>query len=76
MTTLSQSQERRWLRIPEAAAYAGISVSKLAKDRIAGTGIKFVRNGRVVLYDRDDIDEFLAARKVRSTSETLNSSTN
>lgn len=69
MNDQDQSIQPRWLRIQEAADYACISASKLAKDRLAGTGIPFVKNGRVILYDRRDIDEYLTARKMRSTSE-------
>lgn len=58
------------LRPPEAAAYTGISEGKLAKMRMAGgDGPVFIRlTTRSVGYLRKDLDAYLEARRVRSTS--------
>ena len=61
----------RWMRTPDAAAYAGHGKSTLDKLRIVGGGPPYVKRGSVVLYDRDDLDRWLAERKVRSTSEPV-----
>ena len=45
------------------------TVQRLAKDRVAGGGIPFVRWGRSVYYRRCDVEEFFASRLRRSTSE-------
>lgn len=58
------------LRAPDAAAYLGLSGSTLAKMRLRGDGPVYAKAGhRIVVYDRADLDEWLAGRKRRSTSE-------
>jgi hypothetical protein len=49
----------------EAAAYLGISPSKLNKLRAAGAGPEVIRVGRKCLYDTLALDEFLAAHSER-----------
>jgi hypothetical protein len=58
-----------YLKPPQAAAYLQVSTSALAKKRVYGNGPNFVRWGRAIRYRRDDLDAFMAARLVRSTSE-------
>jgi excisionase family DNA binding protein len=53
----------------EAATYLRTSTSTLAKKRVYGDGPKFVRWGRAVRYRREDLDAYMAARLVRSTSD-------
>jgi hypothetical protein len=43
--------------------------STLQKDRVQGSGIPFVRIGRLVRYRQSDVVAFLAPRRVSSTSE-------
>jgi predicted DNA-binding transcriptional regulator AlpA len=60
----------RRLRTPEAAEYLGIGESTLEKWRCSGQGPMFERSGtRIVVYRVADLEEFLAARRARSTSE-------
>jgi len=60
------------LRAPEAAAYVGLSASTMAKMRLRGDGPLYAKAGpRVVVYDRADLDAWLATRKRRSTSENV-----
>ena len=48
----------------------GRARSTLQKDRVSGTGIPFVRIGRLVRYRQSDIQAYLAALPARrSTSE-------
>ncbi len=58
--------------LPKAAAvYLQISESLLAKMRMPSdprTGPKFVKIGRVVLYRRTDLDEWLAAHVVSAAA--------
>jgi predicted DNA-binding transcriptional regulator AlpA len=57
-------------RPPTAAAYVGLSVSTLAKQRIRGDGRKFVRlSPRAIGYLQTDLDEWVASRRCLSTSE-------
>lgn len=61
---------RRYLRAADAAAYCGLSGSTFAKMRLRGDGPTFIKAGpRVVVYDVQDLDEWLASRRRRSTSE-------
>ena len=49
----------------------GIAASTLEKDRINPTReIPFIKAGKIVLYDREDLDAYLADCKRRSTSDT------
>lgn len=52
----------------EAAKYIGIAEATLATMATRGGGPVFVRIGRRCVYLRADLDAFLAARRVRSTS--------
>jgi excisionase family DNA binding protein len=53
-----------------AAAYVGLAVQTLAEMRVSGESPPFHKIGRRVLYDRADLDAWLAQRKRRSTSDT------
>ena len=54
----------------QAAAYVGLSESTLEKMRVTGSGARFVRYSRkAVRYLVSDLDAFMAARRVGSTSE-------
>lgn len=60
----------RRLRRPDAAAYSGVSVGFLEKAAVSGNGPAFARlSARLVVYDTRDLDAWLAARRVTSTSE-------
>ena len=60
---------KRRLRTKDAAAYIGLSKSTLEKFRVTATGPVYAALGRVVVYDVDDLDDYVEARKRRSTSE-------
>ena len=48
----------------------GRARSTLQKDRVTGTGIPFIRLGRLVRYRQSDVTDYLAALpSLRSTSE-------
>ena len=65
----------RILRTPAAAAYLGLRPPTLEKLRVRGTGPRFVKLGtRTVGYDVGDLDAWLEARKVMSTSESAHGS--
>ncbi|SFJ25016.1 helix-turn-helix transcriptional regulator [Albimonas pacifica] len=56
---------RTYLSAAETAELTGISVSKLAKDRMSGKGLPYVAvSRRCVRYARADIDAFMRARRV------------
>jgi predicted DNA-binding transcriptional regulator AlpA len=60
----------RYLSTSDAATYVGVSSSYLAKLRCYGGGPRYIKAGRGrVLYDRLDLDDWLASRKRQSTSD-------
>ncbi len=64
----SPSAKRPMQRTREAAAYCGSSKSTLEKLRLSGGGPKYLKLGRRVVYDPDDLDAWLASKKRLSTS--------
>jgi predicted DNA-binding transcriptional regulator AlpA len=63
-------QRRRWVRTPEAAAHAGASTSTFEKYRIHGGGPPYCKLGpKLVVYDLDELDKWLEARRRLSTSD-------
>lgn len=60
------------MRPAKAAQYLGVSKSFLDQARVSGTGPKYAKiSPTLVIYRRADLDAFLAARVVRSTSEAV-----
>ena len=60
----------RRLRTGDAAEYVGLAGSTLEKMRVTGTGPRYIKAGpRAVVYDTDDLDEWLEARRLTSTSD-------
>jgi hypothetical protein len=56
------------LRTEAAARYVGLAPSTLAKMRVRGDGPPFSKAGaRVVVYDIDDLDDWLRASRRKST---------
>lgn len=60
---------KRVLSVQEAAAHVGVSKSMLNKLRCFGGGPPFLKLGRRVVYDPNDLDEWLKAHRRKSTSE-------
>ena len=61
---------QRMLIAEDAAAYLGLAPQTLAKLRWSGDSPPFFKVGRRVLYDRADLDSWLATRKRTSTSDS------
>lgn len=53
----------------KAAPLVGATPGTLENWRVAGLGPKFIKSGRRVLYDPDDIAEWRDGRRFQSTSE-------
>jgi len=63
-------QMERFLTEQQLCAITGESVSTVQKRRVTGTGIPFVRIGRLVRYRQSDVDAYLGSLPAfRSTSE-------
>ena len=67
------NEQTRKLRPPAAGEHlGGVATSTLAKWRLAGTGPRYSKLGpRLIVYDERDLNEWLDARKRRSTSEDV-----
>ena len=61
---------KRMLIAEDAAQYLGLATQTLAKMRWSGESPPFFKVGRRVLYEREELDAWLAQRKRRSTSDT------
>lgn len=59
----------RYLRTPDAALHLGVSAATLEKHRCYGTGPRFHRLGRRIVYTFADLDEWAATGRMRSTKE-------
>ena len=58
-----------YLSTRRAAAFLGLSPRTLDRYRVSGAGPAFHRFGNRILYRRDDLEAWAAARRVASTSE-------
>jgi len=64
------NSSRRRLRTKLAAPYIGSTESTMEKWRVTGIGPPFIRLGsRIVVYDTEDLDAYMAARRACSTSD-------
>ena len=59
----------RILKPKDLASQYGIPVSTSARLRAEGTGPAFFKRGRAVLYDVQDVEAWLNARRVTSNAE-------
>ena len=53
----------------EAAQYVRLSKPTMERLRLSGEGARYCKLGGAVRYRKADLDEWLASRLVRSTSE-------
>lgn len=53
----------RWFTIPQAAAYAGVSV-KFVRSLIWSRALRYTKAGKRFIIDRHDIDAWLESNKV------------
>lgn len=66
---MESNEHRKLLSTSEAAAYCGSSPSTLEKLRCFGGGAAYLKIGRRVVYDPSDLDQWLADKRRRSTSD-------
>ena len=69
MNAIEKPTGRPKLRTKQAAEYCGSTESTFNKLRVSGNGPIYISLGRVVVYDPDDLDAWLASRRRRSTSD-------
>ncbi len=53
-----------------AARFLRLSVRTLERHRVAGTGPRYARLGRLIRYRQSDLDEWVARSLRKSTSES------
>lgn len=56
--------------VESAAEYIGLSASTMNKLRVRGDGPEFLKLGRRVVYETRALDQWLAGKRRKSTSET------
>lgn len=69
MTSQTSLPARPMMRTRDAATYTGLAKSTLEKLRVNGGGCPYIRIGRVVVYDPNDLDNWLAEHRRTSTSD-------
>lgn len=57
------------MRVRQAAEYVGVSKSLLDKLRCYGGGPAYAKLGTSVIYNTDDLDVWLAARRVEPAND-------
>ncbi len=65
----NETVSRPKLRTKAAAAYLGLGPSTLEKRRLVGGGPRYIKLGKSVVYDVDDLEAWLAANKRTTTSQ-------
>jgi excisionase family DNA binding protein len=72
MTDSTKAIEQRsaWLTRKEAADYLKLGQSTLAKLFVSGDGPPAFKIGRSVRYSSTELNEWMAARRRKSTSDT------
>lgn len=68
--TTSTDQRTNWLTRKEAAEYLKLGESTLAKLFVSGDGPPAIKIGRSVRYSSSDLNQWMAAKRRRSTSDT------
>lgn len=61
---------RRFIRTKEAAHFVGLCARTMEKHRTYGTGPRYCKIGGRVLYDVEDLREWIATSRRSSTSDT------
>jgi predicted DNA-binding transcriptional regulator AlpA len=59
------------LTVAQVSEITGRSISTLEKDRLFGSGPRYVKLGRLVRYRPSDVQAWLSERVRRSTSESV-----
>ncbi len=61
------------MRVKQAAEYCGLSKSFLDKARIYGGGPAFMRLGRSIIYNTEDLDRWLSSQKYIPANDNASS---
>jgi hypothetical protein len=66
-----QQKTRRWATTKQVAEHTHSSDSKFEKMRVIGDGPPFYKFGKTVLYDLNEVDEWIAEWRRESTSDAI-----
>jgi excisionase family DNA binding protein len=58
------SPDQKYLSVKNAAAYLGATVSFVRHELVYAKGCPYVRAGQRIIFDRQDLDAYMAAQKV------------
>jgi hypothetical protein len=58
--------QQRYFRPKEAAEYLRISIAQLERWRLDGVGPAYSKPFKAIIYDRADLDEWIASNKRRA----------
>ncbi|RZL05675.1 MAG: DNA-binding protein [Pedobacter sp.] len=73
---LRRYQQKAMLNLEEAAIYLSLSKSTLYKHTSAGNIPYYKPNGKLILFSRSDLDNWLQSRRIPSNNELLERSFN
>lgn len=59
------------LRVLKAAEYVGLSKSTLDKLRCYGTGPRYIKLGRAVVYSTADLDDWVAEHRILPANDDI-----
>lgn len=59
------------IRVREAADYVGLSKSTLDKLRCYGTGPRYFKLGRAVVYSTSDLDDWVAEHRIKPANDDV-----
>lgn len=59
------------LRVLKAAEYVGLSKSTLDKFRCYGTGPRYIKLGRAVVYRTADLDDWVSENRVKPANDDV-----
>jgi excisionase family DNA binding protein len=60
---VAPSPEQKYLNVRNVAAYLGASVAFVRHELVYAKAVPFVRLGVRIIFDRTDLDAFMAAQK-------------
>ena len=66
---ITAAELRPLLSLDQTCNHLGVSRETMAHWRVSGSGPKFIKVNRRIAYDPKDIEDWLDARRVSSTSE-------
>jgi hypothetical protein len=68
---MMQKPQRRWANTRGVSEHTLQSESKFEKMRIIGSGPPFYKFGKTVLYDLNEVDDWIAEQRRESTSDAI-----